>query len=187
MEENELFKLRYPIGKFSPPSSISGADIDRYIKTIEKTPGKLRSVVENLNDDILDTRYRPDGWTVRQVIHHLPDSHMNSYIRFKLGLTEDTPEIKTYDEAKWAELGDSKSTPVETSLALLESLHKRWADLLKSMSQDDFIKTVRHPEWGRIRLDVMLAIYDWHCRHHLAHIINLVNRIDPRGKNDSAD
>lgn len=177
MEESELFRLRYPIGKFSPPAEISGTDISGFINTIEETPGKLRRMVSDLSDDILDTRYRPGGWTVRQVIHHLPDSHMNSYVRFKLGLTEDNPEIKTYDEAKWAELDDARSTPVETSLVMLESLHRRWAILLKGMSPREFKRTVKHPEWGNIRLDVMLAIYDWHCRHHLAHISTLLDRI----------
>ena len=170
MEDKELEKLRYPIGKFSSPPSISSDNIKDYINTIEKTPGDLRNSVTGLNDEQLDTPYRPDGWTIRQVIHHLPDSHINSYVRFKLGLTEDKPMIKTYEEAKWAELDDSKDTPIEVSLILLESLHKRWAVLLKSISEKDFHKVVNHPEWGEIRLDKMLAIYDWHCKHHLAHI-----------------
>ena len=176
MEENELNKLRYPIGKFSPPISINDAEIKKFIRTIEKTPADLKNAVKNLNNEQLDTPYRPGGWTVRQVIHHLPDSHMNSYIRFKLGLTEDNPTIKTYDEAKWAELADSKSTSIDTSLALLESLHDRWAGLLKSLGREDLAKTVEHPEWGKIRLDTMLAIYDWHSRHHLAHITHLIRR-----------
>lgn len=176
MEENELNKLRYPIGKFSPPKSINNEDINNYIRIIEETPDELRKAVENLSDEQLDTPYRPDGWTIRQVVHHLPDSHMNSYIRFKLGLTEENPAIKTYEEAKWAELCDSRDTPIETSLLLLKSLHERWVILLKSMTVEDFKKTVNHPEWGKIRLDVMLALYDWHCRHHLTHVKNLLHR-----------
>ena len=142
----------------------------------EETPEKLRAAVQDLNEEQLDTPYRPGGWTIRQVIHHLPDSHMNSYVRFKLALTENTPAIKTYDEAKWAELDDSKDTPVEVSLNLLESLHKRWVVLLRSMSEKDFHRSVNHPEWGEIKLDRMLALYSWHCRHHLAHITTLRQR-----------
>ncbi len=176
MDEKELNKLRYPIGKFSPPKEITTSAIKNFIKTIEETPEKLRAAVQDLNEEQLDTPYRPGGWTIRQVIHHLPDSHMNSYVRFKLALTENTPAIKTYDEAKWAELDDSKDTPIEVSLNLLESLHKRWVVLLRSMSEKDFHKTVNHPEWGEIKLDRMLALYAWHCRHHLAHITTLRQR-----------
>lgn len=177
MDEKELNKLRYPIGKFSPPKEITTSAIKNFIKTIEETPEKLRAAVQDLNEEQLDTPYRPGGWTIRQVIHHLPDSHMNSYVRFKLALTENTPAIKTYDEAKWAELDDSKDTPIEVSLNLLESLHKRWVVLLRSMSEKDFHKTVNHPEWGEIKLDRMLALYAWHCRHHLAHITSLRQRM----------
>jgi len=177
MDETELNQLRYPIGKFTPPKSITAEMINEYINTIEDSPAKYREAVRNFTDEQLDTQYRPGGWTVRQVIHHVPDSHINSYVRFKLGLTEDSPAIKTYDEAKWAEINDSKDTPVEVSLQLLESLHKRWVVILKSMTQKDFEKTVTHPEWGKIRLDYMLAIYDWHCKHHLAHILSLKKRM----------
>jgi uncharacterized damage-inducible protein DinB len=177
MEERELNELRYPIGRFTVPKEISTEQIKSYIKTIEESPAKYRKAVQDLSEEQLDTPYRPDGWTVRQVIHHVPDSHINSYVRFKLGLTEDKPTIKTYDEAKWAELDDSRETPIEVSLTLLESLHERWTLLLKSMSEKDFNKTVSHPEWGEIRLDKMLALYDWHCKHHLAHITNLRKRM----------
>lgn len=177
MEEKELNQLRYPIGKFSAPNEISAEQIKAYIKTIEDTPAKYKKAVQDLNEGQLDTPYRPDGWTIRQVVHHVPDSHLNSYVRFKLGLTENKPTIKPYDEAKWAELDDSKDTPVEVSLTLLESLHKRWAALLRSMTEKDFQKTIIHPERGEMRLDKLLALYDWHCKHHLAHIINLRKRM----------
>jgi uncharacterized damage-inducible protein DinB len=177
MDEKELNELRYPIGGFSAPKEISTELIKTYIKTIEEAPAKYRKAVQDLNEEQLDTPYRPDGWTIRQVIHHVPDSHINSYVRFKLGLTEDKPTIKTYDEAKWAELDDSKDTPVEISLTLLDSLHKRWALLLRSMTEKDFHKTVNHPERGEMRLDKLLALYDWHSKHHLAHIINLRKRM----------
>ena len=177
MEEKELNQLRYPIGRFSAPDEISAEQIKTYIKTIEESPVKYRKAVQDLNEEQLGTPYRPGGWTIRQVIHHVPDSHLNSYVRFKLGLTENKPTIKPYDEAKWAELDDSRDTPVEVSLTLLESLHKRWATLLRSMTEKDFQKTINHPERGEMRLDKMLALYDWHCKHHLAHIINLRKRM----------
>lgn len=177
MDEKELNELRYPIGKFSPPKEFTTELIKNFIKTIDETPVKFRNAVQDLNEEQLDTPYRPDGWTIRQVVHHLPDSHINSYVRFKLALTEDKPKIKTYDEAKWAELEDSKDTPVEVSLTLLESLHIRWVVLLRSMSEKDFHKSVNHPEWGEMRLDRMLALYAWHCRHHLAQITNLRQRM----------
>ena len=177
MEEKELNALRYPIGRFSPPKEITTEHIKNYIKTIEEAPAKFRKAVQDLNDNQLDTPYRPNGWTIRQVVHHVPDSHINSYVRFKLGLTEDKPTIKTYEEAKWAELGDSKDTPIEVSLNLLDSLHKRWVILLKSMSENDFRKPINHPEYGEMGMNKLLALYDWHCRHHLAHVINLKNRM----------
>ena len=178
MEEKELYELRYPIGRFSVPEEITTKQIKSYIKTIEEAPQKYRKAVQGLSEKQLDTPYRPEGWTVRQVIHHVPDSHINSHVRFKLGLTEENPTIKTYDEAKWAELDDSRDTPIKVSLTLLESLHKRWTLLLKSMSEKDYQKTVNHPEWGELRIDKMLALYDWHCKHHLAHILNLRKRMN---------
>jgi hypothetical protein len=120
--------------------------------------------------------YRPDGWTVRQVVHHVPDSHLNAYTRFKLGLTEDTPTIKPYDEAKWAQLEDSRSTPIATSLALLDAVHDRWLRVLRAMSSSDFARTLNHPENGVMNLDQMLALYEWHGRHHVAHVTNLRSR-----------
>ncbi|PYR62116.1 MAG: putative metal-dependent hydrolase [Acidobacteria bacterium] len=123
-----------------------------------------------------DTPYRPDGWTVRQVVHHVPDSHLNAYCRFKLALTEDNPRIKPYDEAAWAKLADTERTPVETSLALLDSLHQRWVTLLESMKPEEFARTLQHPEAGEMTLDKVLQLYTWHGRHHVAHITSLRQR-----------
>lgn len=136
----------------------------------------MRAAVQGLSPQQLDTRYRPQGWTVRQVVHHVPDSHMNAYIRFKLALTEDAPTIKTYHEDLWAELADSRSTPVETSLTLLETLHERWVALLRSLKDEDWKRSFRHPELGPMPLDANLALYAWHGAHHTAHITTLRQR-----------
>ncbi|MFY0651097.1 MAG: putative metal-dependent hydrolase [Cyclobacteriaceae bacterium] len=174
MEEQELEQLRYPIGKFSRPESIKQEDIDSYIKTIEALPNKLIHAVYGMMEEQLDTQYRPEGWTIRQVVHHLADSHLNSYIRFKWALTEDKPTIKAYDEKLWADLPDASSGPIEVSLKLLEALHARWAMVLKNMSEDDLNKTFVHPESGQeVRLDVNVALYAWHCEHHYAHIMEV--------------
>ena len=169
-------ELRYPIGRYQAPASITADDRAGWIAEIEALPRKLRDAVSGLNDKQLDTPYRPGGWTVRQVVHHVPDSHMNSYSRFRLALTEESPTVKPYDEAAWAELVDAKSAPVEVSLALLEALHARWVMLLCSMSDTDFARTLKHPELGEPRLDWVLGQYAWHCRHHVAHITNLRKR-----------
>jgi len=161
---------RYPIGKFSFPQSSTAAERDLWIAEIEETPAKLRAAAEGLTPAQLDTPYREGGWTARQVIHHVPESHMNAYIRFKLALTEDEPTIKPYDEAAWARLGDVPSTPVETSLVLLEALHERWVRVLRMLDDSAFARTFRHPELGLIRLDQNLALYAWHGKHHVAHV-----------------
>ena len=135
-------------------------------------PARLRAVVAGLTAEQLNTPYRPGGWTIRQVIHHIPDSHMNSYIRFKLALTEDEPTIKPYDEAAWALLADTTRTPIETSLALLECLHARWVTLLHSLTEEQWKRNMRHPDIGLFRLDQSLALYSWHGDHHIAHIVN---------------
>jgi hypothetical protein len=165
--------LRYPVGKFYWKGELTETDRAELIAQIAETPARLREAVRGLTPDQLDTPYRPDGWTVRQVVHHVPDSHMNSYVRFKLALTEDQPTIKPYDEARWAELADTKVTPVETSLALLESLHERWVNLLRSMTPADFARNLNHPEHGLINLDWMLADYAWHGRHHTGHVLSV--------------
>src|SRR5690349_12578973 len=168
--------LRYPVGKFKFPDAVSAADRGMFITQIAETPARLRAAIAGLSDPQLDTPYRPEGWTVRQVIHHVPDSHLNSYMRFKLALTEDTPTIKPYDEAAWAKLEDSKTTPVATSLALLDAVHDRWVRILRAMSSSDFSRTLNHPENGIMNLDQMLALYEWHSRHHVAHDTNLRQR-----------
>ena len=169
--------LQYPIGRFEWRGQNSADDRRRLIDAIDQTPANLRAAVEDLSDQQLDTPYRPGGWTVRQVTHHVPDSHMNAYIRFRLALTEEEPTIKPYDESRWAELADARTAPVETSLALLESLHLRWAMLLRSLSEADFARQFRHPELGIVSLDKNLALYAWHGRHHVAHVMFLRERM----------
>jgi uncharacterized damage-inducible protein DinB len=147
------------------------------IGVLAELPANLHSAIEGLNAQQLDTPYRPDGWTVRQLVHHVPDSHMNAYIRFKLALTEFEPAIKSYKEDLWAKLPDSGQTPVETSMSLLEALHGRWVTLLQSMRGEDFARSLRHPELGVLSLDRMLALYAWHSAHHTAHITALRARM----------
>ena len=170
--------LRFPVGKFSrPTAALSSAERAALIDAIAQTPTALRSAVKGLNDAQLDTPYRPDGWTVRQVVHHVPDSHMNAYCRFKLALTEDMPTIKPYDESKWAAMDDGKSPLVEESLTLLDSLHARWVYLLRRMQPSDFGRLLHHPEWDTpMSLDMLLALYGWHGRHHVAHVTELRKR-----------
>ncbi len=169
--------LRYPIGKFSPQQELTDPERIMLIRQITETPANLREAVRNLTNEQLDTPYRPGGWTVRQVVHHVPDSHMNAYIRFKLGVTEQQPTVKPYRENLWAELVDGKSLAIEPSLALLESLHQRWVAFLRSLSAEDFARTVIHPENGAMSLDRVLQLYAWHGRHHIAHIISLRERM----------
>ncbi|WP_028401089.1 YfiT family bacillithiol transferase [Ectobacillus panaciterrae] len=165
--------LRYPIGKFEAPNTMTDEQRERWIRDIEKNPSAVRRAIEGLSEEQLDTPYRPDGWTVRQVIHHMADSHMNSFIRFKLALTEEDPTIKPYYEERWALLEDAKNVPVDLSLSLLEGLHGRWTILLRSLSEADFGRTFRHPELGTMKLDKTLALYAWHGKHHTAHITSL--------------
>ena len=168
---------RYPVGEFKAPGNVTEDQRRRLIGSLAGAPGRLRSAVEGLSPQQLDTPYRPEGWTVRQVVHHLPDSHMNAYIRFKLGLTEDAPAIKTYEEKDWAQTPEVPKTPVEVSLALLDALHGRWVTLLQAMTPQQFGRTVKHPEWGTPSLDAMLALYAWHGRHHTAHVTALRERM----------
>jgi uncharacterized damage-inducible protein DinB len=170
--------LSYPIGKPEWPTSVSPADRPRLIAEIGSAPELFRSAVARLNDRQLDTPYRPEGWTVRQVIHHLADSHMNAFLRFRWALTEENPAIKPYDEKTWAELPDARNEPVEMSLTLLDGLHKRWAATLRGMSDGDFKRTYQHPERGSMPLDATLALYVWHCRHHAAHVTRLRERMN---------
>jgi hypothetical protein len=163
--------LRYPVGKYERVKSpLDRASRDALVKTIEDTPAKMRALVDGLSDAQLETTYRPGGWSIRQVLHHVPDSHMNAFIRIKLALTEPEPAIKTYEEDLWADLPDVKGCPVDTSLRLLEALHERWVALLRGLSESDFQKTFTHPEWKRVTVEEAVAIYAWHSRHHTAHI-----------------
>jgi hypothetical protein len=168
----DLDDLRYPVGRFSPPDSTLPGIRAAQIETLRMLPGVLRLAVSGLNDLQLDTPYREGGWTVRQVVHHVPDSHAMCYTRFKLALTEDWPTIKPYDEAAWANLADSR-LPIKVSLAMLEAVHERWVALLESMTEADFQKGFAHPERGSQKLATTLALYDWHSRHHPAHITGL--------------
>ena len=169
----ELDDLRYPVGRFSPPASSMPGVRAAHIQTLRLLPERLRAAVKDLTDHQLDTPYREGGWTVRQVVHHVADSHANSYVRFKLALTEDWPVIKPYDEAAWANLADSRWLPVDVSLDLITALHGRWVGLLEALSDEDFQKGFEHPESGRQNLAKALALYDWHSRHHTAHITSL--------------
>jgi hypothetical protein len=167
--------LRYPIGKFQKDDAPSTENNRRHIAEIEAAPAQLRTAVAGLTLEQLETPYRPGGWTVRQTVHHLADSHMNAYVRFKLALTEDAPTIKLYDEALWAQTADNQE-PVETSLTLLEALHHRWSKLLHGLKESDYTRTLVHPESGVVPLHRQLAIYGWHGRHHTAHITALRER-----------
>jgi len=171
-----LEQLRHPIGRYQPPDKITQEQRTEWIRTLAELPFNLRKAIDGLTDAQLDTPYRPGGWTVRQLIHHLADSHMNSYVRFRLALTEDAPTIKPYDEAKWAELTDAASGPIQPSLQLLESLHSRLVSLLESFSEADYARTFVHPERGNVRLDWNLGLYAWHSLHHVAHIAGLRRR-----------
>jgi hypothetical protein len=169
---------RYPIGKFKYQGPPSAEERQQMIRDIEQTPAALRSAVAGLSEPQLETPYRDGGWTVRQVVHHLPDSHMNAYVRFKLALTEEEPTIKPYAEDLWAKLPDNQSTPLEVSLVLLETLHHRWVYTLRSLSAEDWKRNFRHPESERlVPLEKNLAIYSWHGKHHVAHITELKKRM----------
>lgn len=166
--------LRYPVGKFNRPAAALTADERReLVNQIAATPARMREAVAGLNESQLDTPYRDGGWTVRQVVHHVPDSHMNAYTRVKLALTEEQPTIKPYDEAAWAKLNDVRDTPIETSLVLLETLHSRWDTILRAMTDVDFERTLMHPDMGVMTLDAVIAMYAWHGRHHVGHITSL--------------
>lgn len=168
--------LRFPIGKFKYEGAITEEQKQSMLNDIAEAPANLRKAIRGLSDAQLDTEYRPGGWSVRQVVHHLPDSHMNSYVRFKLALTEDEPTVKTYAEDRWAQLADTAMTPVEISLTLLDSLHDRWVRLLRSLTAEQWRRTLRHPEFGPMSLEKTLAMYAWHGKHHVAHITELRKR-----------
>jgi hypothetical protein len=169
--------LAYPIGKFKWNGTYSAAERARRIDEIAAAPAALRKAVAGLAKRQIETPYRPGGWTVRQVVHHVPDSHVNAYVRFKLAMTEDSPTIKPYDEAAWAELADTKAVPLATSLALLDAVHERWVALLRSFKGADWKRTFTHPDLGLVPLEKNLAIYAWHGRHHVAHVTALRERM----------
>ena len=171
--------LRYPIGRFVRPDVVDAAERARFIEDIAAAPAALRDAVRGLDDSQLDTPYRPEGWTVRQVVHHLPDSHLNSFVRFKLALTETEPTIRPYDEKAWAELPDARGPLVAESLALLDALHARWVYMLRAMTPADFSRRLVHPErpGAPMTLDTMAALYAWHGRHHVAQITTLRGRM----------
>jgi uncharacterized damage-inducible protein DinB len=169
--------LRYPIGQFSFSGTLSDKDRAVLIDEISATPEKMRDAVSGLTDEQRDTPYRPGGWTVRQVVHHVPESHLNSYIRFKLAITEDEPTIKPYFEDRWAQLPDALTAPIEPSLDLLDALHRRWVWFLRSLKDEDFDRTFQHPEQGVVSLNKNVALYAWHGRHHVAHITSLRERM----------
>ena len=164
---------RYPIGKFSYSGPLTAEQKQQHLDNIEQTPARLRAALSGLSERKLDTPYRDGGWTLRQVAHHVPDSHLNSYVRFKLALTENDPTIKPYMENLWAELPEARQSPIEVSLALLDALHQRWMLMLRALTGDQWKRTFRHPELGSMSLEKTLALYSWHGRHHVAHITKL--------------
>jgi uncharacterized damage-inducible protein DinB len=169
--------LRYPVGKFEYDGVATPQARARRIEEISRAPAALREAVKGLSPKQLDTPYREGGWTVRQLVHHVPDSHLNAYVRFKLALTEDTPTIKPYDQERWAELADTRTVPPEVSLALLDAVHERWVAVLRAMTPADWQRAYRHPEYNRVvPLDEVLAMYAWHGRHHVAQITALRQR-----------
>jgi hypothetical protein len=168
--------LRYPIGRFTARRDVTADLRQSLIRAIADAPRNLRTATTGLTDRQLETPYRPAGWTVRQVVHHVPDSHVNAYVRFKLALTETRPTIKPYDEAAWALLADTARTPIAVSLDLLDALHHRWVAVLESMSAEQFARELTHPDHGPVSLDWMLQLYAWHGRHHTAHVTELRTR-----------
>jgi len=171
MTDPDLERLRYPLGRFERlKAPLDRAARTGHIETIAAAPAAFLSLTRGRSDAELDTPYRPGGWTVRQVVHHVPDSHMNAYIRMKCAVTENAPAIKAYNEAKWAELADGRSGPAEMSLVLLEALHRRWVMFLRGLNDAEFAKTYVHPELGPVSLDEALTLYSWHCGHNAAHV-----------------
>ena len=172
-------QLKYPIGKFVMPVELTADLLEQWISEMALFPERLRNEVRHLSEEQLDTPYRPEGWTIRQVVHHCADSHMNSLIRLKLALTEESPTIKPYMQARWAELPDSKTMPVEPSLKMIEGIHERWVAILRSLTEEQYKRVFIHPEHGReFRVDQNVAIYAWHCKHHLAHITATKTRLN---------
>lgn len=178
MTDEALEKLKYPIGKYKAPSNIDSAQMTEWVSKIESFPARLREATEGLTEEQLDTRYRPEGWTLRQVVHHLADSHINAYTRYKLAMTEKRPIIKPYYEDRWAELPEAKNAPIEISLKLLEGVHGRWATALRSLSEEDGKRRLIHPDADNdYVIDSMIGMYVWHGNHHLGHILETKKRM----------
>ena len=166
-----LEHLRYPVGRMTRSSApLDVRTREEYIGILEAMPGRVRALVNGLSDGQLDTPYRRGGWTVRQVVHHVPDSHVNAYVRMKLAVTEDKPGVKTYEEARWAELPEAKNAPIAMSIDLLDALHRRWVAFLRALPEPDWRKAFSHPDWGIVSVEESLGMYAWHCRHHTEHI-----------------
>ncbi len=176
MTEADLETLRYPLGRFDPRDELSPGDRRELIDRIAAFPEAFRAALDDLDDDQLDTPYRPDGWTLRQVAHHVPDSHLNAYLRFKLAVTEDRPTIRTYEQDEWSTLSDARSLPVGPSLDLLDALHQRWTWWLRTLTEEQWARRFVHPEFGEMGLDTLLQLYAWHGHHHLAHVTGLRER-----------
>jgi uncharacterized damage-inducible protein DinB len=182
-----LQQLRYPIGpmpRLTEP--LTTASRATYLAVLEEAPARFRALTSGLSDAHLDTPYRPGGWTVRQVVHHVPDSHLNAYIRMKLAATEASPPVKTYEEALWAELPEARSGAIEMSLALLEALHRRWVAFLRALPAADLQRTFQHPTWGTVTIEESIVMYSWHCRHHAAHISNALRQAGDHRAGQSA-
>lgn len=173
----KIEQLKYPIGKFEMPTKITDEILSKWISDISNFPVKLIGEVKHLNNEQLDTQYRPDGWTIRQVVHHCADSHMSALMRLKLALTEDQPTIKPYNEDRWAELSDCKNMPIDPSLRMIQGIHDRWTVLLNHLTNEDLGRTFIHPEHQKtFRIDENIGLYAWHCNHHLAHITETKKR-----------
>jgi uncharacterized damage-inducible protein DinB len=168
--------LSYPIGRFETPPHVTAESRRQAVDAIDELPSRMREAVANLSDAQLDLPYRPGGWTVRQLVHHVADSHMNAYIRLKLAVTEDRPTIKPYDQNLWAELSDMR-LPVAISLSLLDGIHARWSVLCRSLTPEQFLRTFHHPEIGEVTIDTHLQMYAWHSRHHVAHVTSMRTRM----------
>ncbi len=173
---DELEMLRYPIGPPNLDATLDQRGRDRHMRSIDTLPARLRKAVDGLMEDQLDTPYRPGGWTVRQVVHHLPDSHTNAYVRFKLAVTEKDPTIRVYDEKAWARQAEAVSAPVDLSLDLLDALHRRWVVWMRGLGDESWTRMLHHPEMGLLNLSALLCMYGWHSEQHLAHILRLRER-----------
>ena len=168
---NDLDHLRYPVGPMPRSSApLDARTREEYLGILADLPARVRALTDGLTDAQLDTPYRPGGWTIRQVVHHVPDSHLNAYMRMKLAATEDTPLVKTYEEDRWAELPEARSAPIAMSIDLLDALHRRWVAFLRALPEGEWRKSFSHPQWGIVSIEEALGMYAWHCRHHAEHI-----------------